>query len=186
MKRFFDFFLASFLAILLIIPIIIIAIMVRLNSEGPSFHWSKRIGRNEKIFLMPKFRSMNIEAPIVASDLISDPDNYVSSFGKFIRKYSIDEIPQLFSILKGEMSFVGPRPALFNQHELIEMRRQSGINNMVPGITGWAQINGRDNMSLDRKVELDKQYLANQSFLFDLKIMIKTLKKSLIKEGVSH
>jgi O-antigen biosynthesis protein WbqP len=186
MKRFFDFFIAFILIVILLIPIILIAILIRLNSKGATIHWSKRVGKNEKIFLMPKFRSMSENAPIVATDLMPDPDLYLSSFGKFIRKYSLDEIPQLFSILKGDMSLVGPRPALFNQDDLIEMRRINGINKLIPGITGWAQINGRDNISLIKKVELDEEYLTNQSFLFDLKIIIKTLIKIINKEGVTH
>jgi O-antigen biosynthesis protein WbqP len=186
MKRFFDILFAFSLVVIFLMPMILIGILIRLNSKGPSLYWSTRIGQNDKIFRMPKFRSMFVDTPSLATDLMKNPDLYVSNFGKFIRKYSIDELPQLFSILKGDMSFVGPRPALYNQHDLIKMRQLKGINMLLPGVTGWAQINGRDEISIEIKVKLDEEYLTRKSFLFDLKIILKTFKKVFKREGVVH
>jgi O-antigen biosynthesis protein WbqP len=186
MKRFFDFILSILLIILLFIPIIMISILIRLDSKGPILFWSKRIGKNDMVFSMPKFRSMKINTPIIATDLMTNPDFYLSSIGRFLRRYSIDEIPQIFSIVKGDMSFVGPRPALFNQNILIEKRKIAGVNQLTPGITGWAQVNGRDNISDTKKVELDTEYLINQSFLLDLKIIFKTFVLVLKRENVLH
>ena len=165
---------------------ILIGILIRFNSKGPALYWSTRVGQNDTIFKMPKFRSMVLNTPTIASDLLKNPDLYLSTLGKFLRKYSIDELPQLFSIFKGDMSFVGPRPALFNQHDLINLRRLKGINKLTPGVTGWAQINGRDEISIEKKVSLDEEYLNSKSFLLDLKIIFKTIVKVFKTEGVLH
>jgi len=186
MKRFFDIFFSSFLIFMLFIPMILIGILIRFNSKGPALYWSTRVGQNDTIFKMPKFRSMVLNTPTIASDLLKNPDLYLSTLGKFLRKYSIDELPQLFSIFKGDMSFVGPRPALFNQHDLINLRRLKGINKLTPGVTGWAQINGRDEISIEKKVSLDEEYLNSKSFLLDLKIIFKTIVKVFKTEGVLH
>jgi O-antigen biosynthesis protein WbqP len=186
MKRIFDIVLSIFLLIILLIPIIFIAIIVRITSKGPVLYWSKRVGSNNTIFKMPKFRSMLINTPSVATHLLDNPDLYLSPIGGFIRRYSLDELPQLFSVLKGDMSIVGPRPALFNQYDLIELRTELGINNLLPGITGWAQVNGRDELSISDKVALDLKYLKCQSFWFDLKILWMTFLKVLRSHGISH
>ena len=186
MKRIFDFFLAIVVLFLLIIPIMFIFIAVWLSSKGPALHWSNRIGKNNKIFKMPKFRSMLIDAPSVATHLLDNPDTYLSPIGGFLRSTSLDEIPQLLSVLKGDMSFVGPRPALYNQDDLITLRTKKGVDNLLPGITGWAQVNGRDELSIPDKVAFDLEYLKHQSLWFDMKILWITLLKVVKRVGVSH
>ena len=186
MKTFFDFSAALILMIIMAIPLIIIALSVKLTSPGSVIHWSKRVGKDNRIFLMPKFRTMYIDAPDVATHLLKDYDIYLTSIGLFLRKTSLDELPQLWNVLKGDMSFVGPRPALFNQEDLIALRTEKGVHQLIPGITGWAQINGRDDISIPVKVEYDEYYLKNQSFFFDLKILGNTFFKVIKKEGVVH
>jgi len=186
MKRIFDSLLAIIVIILLIAPIILTAIAVRITSKGSVLYWSDRIGRNNEIFKMPKFRSMLIDTPAVATHLLDNPDVYLSPIGGFIRRTSLDELPQLFSVLKGNMSFVGPRPALFNQDDLNTLRTQKGVEKLLPGITGWAQVNGRDELSISDKVALDIEYLNRQSFWFDMKILWMTFLKVVNRVGVSH
>jgi len=171
---------------LLITPMLIIFLAIFLTSQGPSLHWSKRVGKNNKIFKMPKFRSMLINTPAVATHLLENPDAYLSPIGGFLRHSSLDELPQLFSVLKGDMSFVGPRPALFNQEDLITLRTENGVDKLLPGITGWAQVNGRDELSIPDKVVLDVEYLNRQSFWFDMKILWMTFLKVVKRDGVSH
>ena len=186
MKRLFDCILAIAAAVLLAIPIGFIALAVRLTSPGPILYWSERVGRQNRLFKMPKFRSMRIDAPAVATHLLADPAKYVTPIGSFLRKASLDELPQLWSILRGDMSFVGPRPALFNQDDLIALRTGEGVHELVPGLTGWAQVNGRDELPIPDKVKLDVEYLRRQSFWFDLRILWLTLVKVLRRDGVSH
>lgn len=186
MKRTFDLFLAISATILLLLPIVFTALLVKLTSRGPVLYWSNRVGRNNRIFSMPKFRSMSVGAPAVATHLLTKPTAYLTPVGIFLRKSSLDELPQLWSILKGDMSFVGPRPALFNQEDLIELRTQKGIHRLTPGLTGWAQINGRDELPIPVKVDFDNYYLLNQSFLLDLKIILQTVLKVVMREGVTH
>jgi O-antigen biosynthesis protein WbqP len=186
MKRAFDLFFGVMLFTLLAIPISLIAIAIRLTSKGPTLYWSNRIGKNNNIFKMPKFRSMLIETPAVATHLLDSPDSYLSPIGGFLRRSSLDELPQLFSVLKGDMSFVGPRPALYNQDDLIILRTEKGVDKLLPGITGWAQVNGRDELSIPDKVALDTEYLDYQSFWFDMKILWMTFLKVVKREGVSH
>ena len=179
--------LCSLAAFVLLVPVMfVVALSIKLTSKGPVLHWSKRIGRYNTMFLMPKFRSMRIDTPQLATHLLHDPHVYVTPVGAFLRKTSLDELPQLFSIMKGDISFVGPRPALFNQDDLVALRTESGIHELVPGLTGWAQINGRDELSIERKVELEKAYLVRRSVLFDLKILFLTLVKAFTGTGVSH
>ncbi|WP_373999515.1 sugar transferase [Bdellovibrio bacteriovorus] len=185
-KRIFDLALGTFSLILFGIPLTVVFIAVRITSPGPALYWSKRIGKNNEIFLMPKFRSMKINTPQVATHLLANPDMYLTSIGSFIRKTSLDELPQLLSVLKGDMSFVGPRPALFNQEDLIALRTAYGIEKLKPGITGWAQINGRDEIPIPKKVEYDKYYLENQSLTFDIKIIILTAIKVIKRDGINH
>ena len=186
MKRIFDSLLAVIIIILLAVPIILAAIAVRITSKGRVLYWSDRIGKNNKIFKMPKFRSMRIDTPAVATHLLDNPDAYLSPIGGFLRLSSLDELPQLFSVLKGDMSFVGPRPALFNQEDLIALRTEKGVDKLLPGITGWAQVNGRDELSIPDKVALDTEYLNRQSFWFDIKILWMTFLKVVKRDGVSH
>jgi len=186
MKRIFDLLLGIAILIFLVIPMLLIAIAVRLSSKGAALHWSDRVGKNNKIFKMPKFRSMLIDTPAVATHLLDNPDAYLSPIGGFLRRSSLDELPQLFSVLKGDMSFVGPRPALFNQDDLIALRTQKGVDTLLPGITGWAQVNGRDELSIPDKVVLDAEYLNCQSFWFDMKILWMTFLKVVKRDGVSH
>ena len=186
MKRFFDLFMGVAILMLLAIPMLMIAIVVRLSSKGPSLYWSDRVGKNNKIFKMPKFRSMLIDTPAVATHLLDSPDKYLSPIGGFLRHFSLDELPQLFSVLKGDMSFVGPRPALYNQDDLITLRTKKGVDKLSPGITGWAQVNGRDELSIPDKVVLDVEYLNRQSFWFDMKILWMTFVKVIKSDGVSH
>ncbi len=172
--------------ICLFVPLLFITLLVKLTSKGPVFYWSDRIGKNNIIFMMPKFRTMKTETPAVATHLLGDPDHYLTPIGKFLRKSSLDELPQLFSILKGDMSFVGPRPALFNQEDLIALRTMKRIHFLTPGLTGWAQVNGRDDLPIPIKVDYDEYYLLHKSFLFDLKIIVLTFIKVLCSEGVTH
>ena len=186
MKRIFDLAMAGFLLCFLSIPILFVGLMVKLTSEGPVLYWSDRVGINNSIFRMPKFRTMRIDTPAVATHLMKNPDVYLTSIGSFLRRFSLDELPQLYSILKGDISFVGPRPALFNQVDLVELRTKKGIHRLIPGITGWAQVNGRDELPIPVKVEFDGYYLKNRSFLMDLKILLMTFIKVLKREGVKH
>jgi O-antigen biosynthesis protein WbqP len=186
LKRLFDLFLAILLALALAIPLIVVALLVRLTSKGPALYWSDRVGRDNKIFSMPKFRSMRIGTPEVATHLLTNPSAHLTPIGPLLRKSSLDELPQLWSILTGEMSFVGPRPALFNQQDLIELRTQKGVLQLVPGLTGWAQINGRDELPIPEKVALDVEYLNKQSFWFDIRILWLTALKVLLGHGVVH
>ena len=186
MKRFIDLILSISLILILMVPMFIIAILVRINSKGPALYWSDRVGKNNVIFKMPKFRSMSQNTVTMASHLMEDPERFITPFGKFIRRTSLDEFPQLYSILKGDMSFVGPRPALFNQDDLIKLRYEKGLEKLLPGITGWAQVNGRDELSIERKVLLEAEYLNKQSFWFDLKILWMTFLKVIRRHGVSH
>jgi len=168
------------------LPIFFLSLLVFLTSPGPILYWSDRIGKNNKIFKMPKFRSMVVGTPSVATHLLLSPDAYLTRVGSFLRKSSLDELPQLWSILIGHMTFVGPRPALFNQYDLIYLRNQKGLHVLVPGLTGWAQVNGRDVLTISQKVELESEYLFRKSFLFDIKIICKTFIKVLIREGVKY
>jgi O-antigen biosynthesis protein WbqP len=186
MKRVFDLAVAILVAVLLALPILIVAIVVRLTSPGPALYWSDRVGRDNRIFKMPKFRSMRIDTPAVATHLLQNPVQWLTPIGSFLRKSSLDELPQLWSILKGDMSFVGPRPALFNQEDLIALRTEKGVHELVPGLTGWAQVNGRDELPIPQKVELDAEYLQRRSLLFDLRILWMTALKVLARDGVSH
>jgi len=185
-KRLFDLVLSLILGVLLLIPLLILALAVRMSSPGPALYWSDRIGKNNKIFKMPKFRSMRLGTPALATHLLMNPESVLTPIGPFLRKSSLDELPQLWSILNGDMSFVGPRPALFNQHDLIAMRSAKGIDALVPGLTGWAQINGRDELPLEQKVALDCEYLLKKSFLLDLKILCLTGIKVIARKDVSH
>ena len=186
MKRSFDLAGAVVAAVCLALPILILGLAVRLTSPGPALYWSDRMGRHNRLFKMPKFRTMRIDTPVVATHLLQNPDQWLTPIGSFLRKSSLDELPQLWSILRGDMSFVGPRPALFNQHDLITLRSEKGIDELLPGLTGWAQVNGRDELLIPKKVELDAEYLQRQSLLFDLKILWLTVLKVLSKGGVSH
>jgi O-antigen biosynthesis protein WbqP len=186
MKRVFDLLLGVAILVLLVAPTLLIVIAVRLSSKGPALYWSDRVGKNNKIFKMPKFRSMSMDAPAVATHLLDNPDSYLSPIGRFLRRSSLDELPQLFSVLKGDMSFVGPRPALYNQDDLITLRTQKGVDKLLPGVTGWAQVNGRDELSIPDKVALDIEYLNRQSFWFDIKILWITFLKVIKRDGVSH
>jgi len=186
MKRVFDLFFGVILLLSLVIIMLFIAIVIRLTSKGPSLYWSDRVGKNNKIFKMPKFRSMLTDTPAVATHLLDNPDAYLSSIGGFLRSTSLDELPQLFSVLKGDMSFVGPRPALFNQKDLIALRTKNGVDKLLPGITGWAQVNGRDELSIADKVALDVEYLSRKSFWFDIKILWMTFLRVISRDGVSH
>ena len=186
LKRIFDFSLCMFLLVIFSIPMIFIAILIRLTSKGPVFYWSKRVGKNNLLFNMPKFRSMRVNSPVVASHMMTNPDEFLTPIGSFLRKNSLDELPQLFSIFKGDMSFVGPRPALFNQDNLISLRTKYEIEKILPGLTGWAQINGRDELSIHEKVSLDLEYLQRNSFIFDLEILWLTFLNVLKSKGVSH
>jgi O-antigen biosynthesis protein WbqP len=185
-KRFLDFTLALIASFILALPVIVVAILVRATSKGPALYWSDRVGRDNRIFKMPKFRTMRVETPAVATHLLSNAGSYLTPIGSFLRKTSLDELPQLLSILAGDMSFVGPRPALYNQHDLIELRTKHGVHKIMPGLTGWAQVNGRDELPIPEKVVLDVEYLQRRSFWFDCIIIWKTLVKVLQRDGVSH
>jgi len=185
-KRLFDVVVVLVSLPLLGLPIFLTALAVRLSSRGPVLYWSERVGRYNRLFRMPKFRSMRIETPEVATHLLRDPDQWLTPIGSFLRKSSLDELPQLWCILVGDMSFVGPRPALFNQEDLIALRTEMGVHSLLPGLTGWTQVNGRDELHIFRKVQLDTEYLQRRSFLFDLRILWMTALKVLAREGVSH
>jgi O-antigen biosynthesis protein WbqP len=186
MKRFFD-LSSSILALLLCaLPLLFISLLVKFSSPGPVLYWSNRVGRNNRIFRMPKFRSMRVDTPAVATHLLTDPGRWVTPAGRYLRKWSLDELPQLWSILVGDMSVVGPRPALFNQDDLISLRTLKGVHVLTPGLTGWAQVNGRDELPIPQKVELDAYYLHNRSLLLDLRIILKTVVNVLRSEGVDH
>ena len=186
MKRVFDLFTGVILLSSLVLVLLFIAIAIRRTSKGSVLYWSDRVGKNNKIFKMPKFRSMLVDTPVVATHLLDNSDAYLSPIGGFLRRSSLDELPQLFSVLKGDMSFVGPRPALYNQDDLIVLRTEKGVDKLLPGITGWAQVNGRDELSIPDKVALDVEYLNRQSFWFDLKILWMTFLKVINRDGVSH
>ena len=186
MKRLFDFFLACCAAVVLVFPVVVVALAVRLTSPGPALYWSDRVGRHNKIFRMPKFRSMRVGTPAVATHMLADAKSHLTPIGSFLRKSSLDELPQLWSILVGDMSFVGPRPALFNQDDLIALRTQYGVHELVPGLTGWAQVNGRDELPIPDKVKLDAEYLQRRSLWFDIKIIWLTALKVVRRDGVSH
>jgi O-antigen biosynthesis protein WbqP len=186
MKRIFDLLLALLSVFLLWLPLVLLALAVAITSKGPVLYWSDRVGRNNKTFRMPKFRSMRIGTPVVATHLLSSPDAYLTPIGSFLRTSSLDELPQLWNIFRGDMSFVGPRPALFNQHDLIELRTRSGVHALLPGLTGWAQVNGRDELPMTEKVALDIEYLKNRSFWFDIKIIRLTVLKVIMRDNVTH
>ena len=186
MKRLFDLVLSVLAALVLLVPVLLVALAVRLTSKGPALYWSDRVGRNNVIFRMPKFRSMRVGTPAVATHLLADARSHLTPIGSFLRKSSLDELPQLWSILAGDMSFVGPRPALFNQQDLIALRTEQGVHTLVPGLTGWAQVNGRDELPIPDKVKLDVAYLQRQSLGFDIRILWLTLVKVLMRDGVSH
>jgi O-antigen biosynthesis protein WbqP len=186
MKRVFDLLLAFCALVLLMLPAMVIMVAVRLTSPGPALYWADRVGRHNKIFRMPKFRSMCVGTPVLATHMMVDPKSHLTPIGSFLRKSSLDELPQLWSIVKGDMSFVGPRPALFNQDDLIALRTAHGVHQMLPGLTGWAQVNGRDELPIPDKVKLDVQYLQRRSFWFDIRILWLTLVKVLRREGVTH
>ena len=185
-KRTFDIILSMTLIIVLVIPILAIAFAIKLDSEGPAIFYSKRFGKNKVLFLMPKFRSMKTNTPQVATNLLKNSEQYITNLGLFLRKTSLDELPQLWSIFKGDMSFVGPRPALFNQYDLINLREELEINLLIPGLTGWAQINGRDEISIQKKVAIDYFYKKNQSIFLDLKIIYLTLLKVVKMRDIKH
>ncbi len=185
-KRLFDLLLALCAVLLLLLPVVLVALAVRLTSKGPALYWSDRVGRNNVIFKMPKFRSMRVGTPAVATHLLADAQAHLTPIGSFLRKSSLDELPQLWSILAGDMSFVGPRPALFNQQDLIALRTEQGVHALVPGLTGWAQVNGRDELPIPEKVKLDVAYLQRQSLWFDIRILWLTFVKVLRRDGVSH
>jgi O-antigen biosynthesis protein WbqP len=186
MKRVFDLLLAVLAALVLAVPVLLVALAVRLTSSGPALYWSDRLGRHNKLFKMPKFRSMRVGTPAVATHLLADPKSHLTPIGSFLRKSSLDELPQLWSILKGDMSFVGPRPALYNQQDLMDLRTAQGVHALVPGLTGWAQVNGRDELPIPQKVALDAEYLVRQGFWFDIQILWMTFLKVVRRDGVSH
>jgi O-antigen biosynthesis protein WbqP len=186
MKRVFDLTAGLSATVVLIVPMFLVAILVKFTSKGPVVYWSDRVGSEKRIFKMPKFRSMRLNTPQLATHLMDDTDMYLSPIGGFLRRSSLDEIPQLFSILKGDMSFVGPRPALFNQNDLVAMRTEKGVDKLIPGLTGWAQVNGRDELSITEKVALEVEYMERQSFWFDMYILWLTVHKVLVRDGVSY
>lgn len=186
LKRCFDILFAIVMLLIFVLPLVLIGVTIRLTSPGPAIYWSSRIGRDNKIFNMPKFRTMRVDTPAIATHLMPDPELYVTRVGKFLRKTSLDELPQLWSILLGDMSVVGPRPALFNQDDLIALRSEAGVEKLLPGLTGWAQVNGRDDLPIPEKVTLDIEYLKRRSFSFDLKIIFLTFIRVLRSHGVAH
>ena len=186
MKRLFDLILAGCATLILVLPLALVALLVKCTSKGPALYWSDRVGRYNNLFKMPKFRSMNVDTPAVATHLLADPKSVLTPIGNFLRKSSLDELPQLWSILKGDMSFVGPRPALFNQDDLIALRTEKGVQVLTPGLTGWAQINGRDELPIPVKVGFDEYYLKNRSMWLDIKILALTFLKVVRREGVKH
>jgi O-antigen biosynthesis protein WbqP len=185
-KRTFDLFLVLILTSILLVPFLIISFLIKFTSHGPIFFWSDRIGKNNILFEMPKFRTMYLNTPTVATHLLNNPSLYLTPIGSFLRKTSFDEIPQLWSILVGDMSFIGPRPALFNQYDLIDLRTSKGVHHLTPGLTGWAQVNGRDDLSIAKKVKFDTEYLKKKSLIFDLKILYLTFIKIIQREGIQH
>jgi O-antigen biosynthesis protein WbqP len=185
-KRLFDLLVVAIASIILIVPVIVIAAAVKITSPGPALYWSDRVGRGNRIFRMPKFRSMRVDTPAVATHLLGDAGSYLTPIGSFLRRSSLDELPQFWCILKGDMSLVGPRPALFNQHDLIELRTARGVEALLPGLTGWAQINGRDELPIPAKVKLDEEYLMRRSFMFDFQILLLTALKVVRRDGVNH
>lgn len=186
MKRFFDLILVVSTFLVLVLPILFVALLVKFTSKGPALYWSDRVGKENQIFRMPKFRSMKVDTPVVATHLLDDPDSMLTPIGGFLRKSSLDELPQLWCILNGDMSFVGPRPALFNQEDLISLRTAKGVEKLVPGLTGWAQVNGRDELPIPQKVALDVEYSLKRSFWFDVLILWRTFLKVVKRDGVSH
>lgn len=186
LKRLIDLLLCLFASLILVIPVAFTWLAVKLTSKGPALYWSDRVGRNNRIFRMPKFRSMRIGTPAVATHLLNNPDAYLTPIGSFLRRSSLDELPQLWSIFKGDMSFVGPRPALYNQDDLIALRTEAGVDQLLPGLTGWAQVNGRDELPMQQKVMLDIEYMQRRSLWFDIVILWMTLLKVLKRDGVSH
>jgi O-antigen biosynthesis protein WbqP len=186
MKRLFDLLLAVLAAAVLALPLLWVAVAVRLTSPGPALYWSDRVGRDNHLFKMPKFRSMRIDTPAVATHLLQNPEQWLTPIGSFLRKSSLDELPQLWSILMGDMSFVGPRPALYNQDDLIAFRTELGVHKLVPGLTGWAQVNGRDELPIPQKLALDAEYLQKQSLWFDIRILWRTFVKVFRRDGVLH
>ncbi len=186
MKRLFDIILALLFVVVFGIPMLVIALLVKATSKGPALYWSDRIGKGNVIFKMPKYRTMKVDTPVLPTHLLTSPDQYLTPVGKTIRKYSLDELPQLISVLKGDMSFVGPRPALYNQDDLIELRTKKGIHRLVPGITGWAQVNGRDDLPILAKVEYDEYYLKHRSFVFDLRTLVLTFSSVIGRKGIQH
>ena len=186
MKRLFDVSVALLAIAVLSIPLLVVAVLVKLTSPGSVVYWSDRVGRHNRIFRMPKFRTMRVDTPAVATHLLADPKRFLTPVGPFLRKSSLDELPQLWSILVGDMSFVGPRPALFNQDDLIALRTEYGVDQVLPGLTGWAQINGRDELPIPDKVRLDAEYLQRQSFFLDLKIIFLTFLKVVRRDGITH
>ncbi|MGS0742062.1 sugar transferase [Glaciimonas sp. GG7] len=186
MKKLFDLCFAIMAVLVLFLPIGFVAVIIKLTSKGPVIYWSDRVGRSNKIFRMPKFRTMQVNTPAVATHLLDNPKQFLTPAGFFLRKSSLDELPQLWSILKGDMSFVGPRPALFNQDDLIQLRTQCGVDQLLPGLTGWAQINGRDELPIPDKVKLDVEYLKNRSLFLDIKIILLTFWKVIRRDGVTH
>jgi O-antigen biosynthesis protein WbqP len=186
LKRSFDFLFAFSLALVFFVPILLVALLVKLTSKGPALYWSDRVGIRNQLFQMPKFRSMRIDTPAVATHLLPDPKACLTPVGGFLRKSSLDELPQLWCILIGNMSFVGPRPALFNQDDLIALRTEKGIHELLPGLTGWAQINGRDELPIPVKVGFEVEYLQRKSFFFDLKIIFLTVLKVVRRDGITH
>jgi len=185
-KRLFDVLLCLLILSVAFIPMLLIALLVKLTSRGPVLYWSDRVGKDNRIFSMPKFRSMKVDTPAVATHLLEDPKSVLTPIGDVLRKSSLDELPQLWCVLKGEMSFVGPRPALYNQHDLIALRTERGVHTLPVGITGWAQVNGRDELPIPQKVDLDAEYLRRRSFFFDLYILWLTLIRVMRRDGVSH
>lgn len=186
MKRLFDLTLVATATVVLSVPFGLVWLAVRFTSEGPALYWSDRVGRNNKIFKMPKFRTMRVGTPVLATHLLEGPNFYLTPIGSFLRKSSLDELPQLWSILKGDMSFVGPRPALFNQDDLVKLRTDAGVDKLLPGLTGWAQINGRDELPIPQKVSLDIDYMHRQSLWFDIKILLMTFLNVVRCDGISH
>ncbi|MBU3543972.1 sugar transferase [Polynucleobacter sp. MWH-Mekk-B1] len=186
MKRLFDIFVSILGLSVFIAPIVLLALMIKLSSRGPIMYWSDRIGKDNIIFSMPKFRTMRVGTPALATHLLANSGKYLTPLGSFLRRSSLDELPQLWSILVGKMSIVGPRPALFNQDDLISERARLNVHHLRPGLTGWAQVNGRDELSVDQKVKLDSEYLERQSFFFDAKIIMLTIMRVIRREGVSH
>lgn len=186
MKRLLDLIFCVAAAVLLALPLLLVALAVKLTSVGPVLFWADRVGQNNRIFKMPKFRTMLAQTPVVATHLLENPDSYLTAVGGVLRKSSLDELPQLWSIFKGDMSFVGPRPALFNQDDLVELRTRHGVHALVPGLTGWAQINGRDELPITQKVALDLEYMRRQSLLFDFQILFLTFIKVIRRDNVAH